>query len=250
MLRTLDLMDAELRAQLVKWVPVGVVVMWMVLQPFHFSHYGIETQLAVLAYYFASTKLVLYLGLSLGPRKLEPTYQWLGQKSSRIRLFVLLLVFLVGVLIFLFKISFGFYPPNLERVATGIAATLGIGGLGLLLLRFPSHSRQVAVIEVNGHLFHRDELLYLESDKNYLRVFLWQNGAVQEHRIRARIKDVPCDQDLIQCHRGFIISISKVSQMYKEGQNASLRLEGVSQSIPVSRKKAPEIKNLLSVRPK
>ncbi|QTN37843.1 LytTR family transcriptional regulator [Cryomorphaceae bacterium] len=99
------------------------------------------------------------------------------------------------------------------------------------------------------------ELLYLEAEGNYVIVGYKRKDVVHKELIRSTLREV-LDQlsdhpSVEQVHRSFAANLDRVETVTGNSQGLQLHFAGSEVSIPVSRRKAPEIKGLLehTVRP-
>ena len=94
-------------------------------------------------------------------------------------------------------------------------------------------------------------ILFLKSDGNYVEVFYQaENRAVGKKLIRNRLKELHIqlpNASFFQCHKSFIINLSHINKVSGNARNFEIELEYISQSIPVSRSKTEELKNLFMV---
>jgi DNA-binding LytR/AlgR family response regulator len=108
-----------------------------------------------------------------------------------------------------------------------------------------TNDRQLAPIEFQSGRqevsFFPDQLVYAESDRNYVQFFWMEEQQLQQAVLRTTISTV--DERLrenvpflMRCHRAFIINIKKVKEVEGNAQGYRLQLEGSSTIIPVSRK--------------
>jgi DNA-binding LytR/AlgR family response regulator len=83
-----------------------------------------------------------------------------------------------------------------------------------------------------------DQLLYLESQDNYIAVVHLDNGVRRGVLIRSSLKRTEATLDeplLVRCHRSFIVNLQRVRSCHGNRHGLKLNLEGVDQPIPVSR---------------
>lgn len=94
-----------------------------------------------------------------------------------------------------------------------------------------------------------DDILYLESEGNYVNVHYRQDEKVTYKQIRSTIKQM--EETLqnhpmfIRCHRAFIVNINYISNAEGNAQGYQLTLSNVPQEIPVSRTYLKNIKDAL-----
>ena len=95
-----------------------------------------------------------------------------------------------------------------------------------------------------------DELLYIESVGNYVKVYRRKDGSVQSTLLRATmaqteeaLKTYPV---LVRCHRAFLVNLKAVERVSTQNGNLQLNLFQVPEGIPVSRSHASEVKAALT----
>ncbi len=110
--------------------------------------------------------------------------------------------------------------------------TIHLDAPGARLVRFSSDNEkdQLAVA--------LDDLLYLESQDNYVDVVHLENGSRRGHLIRSslkRLEDTLEEPMLVRCHRSFMVNLSNVRTCQGNRHGLKLTLDGIDQIIPVSR---------------
>lgn len=94
-----------------------------------------------------------------------------------------------------------------------------------------------------------EDILYMESEGNYVNVHYRQDEKVTYKQIRSTIKQM--EETLqnhpmfIRCHRAFIVNINYISNAEGNAQGYQLTLSNVPLEIPVSRTYLKNIKNAL-----
>lgn len=86
-----------------------------------------------------------------------------------------------------------------------------------------------------------DNLLYIESDDNYIKVHYTTHGKLQSYLIRCKMKTIEekfsSGKRLVRCHRSYIVNIGKVRILRKEMNNYFIELDNKeTPPIPVSKK--------------
>lgn len=94
------------------------------------------------------------------------------------------------------------------------------------------------------------DLLYLESQDNYLEVVYLRDGERRSHLIRSSLKrieamDLP---GLARCHRAFIVNLLQVRACHGSRHGLKLSLPGLDQTVPVSRTYTQAIMDALGSR--
>lgn len=99
-------------------------------------------------------------------------------------------------------------------------------------------------------IFQASELIFAESDGNYVIFHLSGDNTIRKEMIRNSISDV--EQMLsgipfvIRTHRAFIVNMKKISQRDGNSSGYRLQLEGAAYDIPVSRSNVERFDRLYS----
>lgn len=232
----------------------------IIYRPFDLSAKGEMSFEATMALYTVAM-IPVHILLIYGLRKMwffSNRDQW----SIRKEILAILLI-LTGLGIFVF--AFGFWvegPLNRLNFATlmdsckivFLTCAILYGMLTLINLRY-LESGQIPVtvsgdsVEETVHIQSRlkseaftlplSDLLYIESEGNYVIFHLFQNGVTRKEIIRNSMSDV--EQMLagfpfiVRTHRAFMVNIKKVSKRTGNSAGYRLQLEGAADLIPVSR---------------
>lgn len=93
------------------------------------------------------------------------------------------------------------------------------------------------------------DLLYIESDGNYIRVNYQKGGRTMQCLLRMTMKqaeEVTGGSPLVaKCHRAFLVNLRKVVKVSGNSQGYRLLLEGCPEEIPVSRAYSKRVKELM-----
>lgn len=93
------------------------------------------------------------------------------------------------------------------------------------------------------------DLLYIESDGNYIRVNYQKGGRTMQCLLRMTMKqaeEVIGGSPLVaKCHRAFLVNLRKVVKVSGNSQGYRLLLEGCPEEIPVSRAYSKQVKELM-----
>lgn len=107
----------------------------------------------------------------------------------------------------------------------------------------PYEEKRITLFDSNGVLklsVDADNLYYIESDDNYIKVWYTDSGGtVKQYMLRCSLKTVEdsfAGSSLVRCHRKFIVNIGKVRilKAEKEGYRINIGLDGVD-PIPISK---------------
>jgi hypothetical protein len=97
-----------------------------------------------------------------------------------------------------------------------------------------------------------DQLLYLESQDNYVAVVHMDQGVRRGTLIRTSLKrlEAALDEPLLsRCHRSYIVNLHRVRACHGNRHGLKLSLEGADQPIPVSRSYTDSILRALGASP-
>ncbi|HKJ16856.1 MAG TPA: LytTR family DNA-binding domain-containing protein [Xanthomonadales bacterium] len=96
------------------------------------------------------------------------------------------------------------------------------------------------------------DLLYLESEDNYVNISYLENRQPKSHLIRSslkRLEGMIDDPNLARCHRSFIVNLSRVRSCRGNRHGLHLKLQGMDGIVPVSRKYTDRILDTLQAGP-
>jgi len=82
------------------------------------------------------------------------------------------------------------------------------------------------------------QFLYAEAMQNYLSVHFELDGGIKKEIFRLAMKDLEtqiADQNILRCHRSFIVNQSRINNVSGNAQGLKLKLDKVEEEIPVSR---------------
>ena len=96
--------------------------------------------------------------------------------------------------------------------------------------------------------FFPAELIYAESDGNYLNVYLQKDNRVVKKVVRCAIssadKQLQGVPHIIRTHRAFIVNLMKVEEAIGNALGFRLSLRGIEQEIPVSRNRVSNFRKM------
>lgn len=140
---------------------------------------------------------------------------------------------------------------HIKLTLTGVAFVFANQILGASTEReiIVNSSRMVegnnARLNISGLTFKVEDLLYVESEANYLRI-VCKN---EEKRLRLTMKQFLSETkefpELTQCHRAFTINIHNVSYYEGTSRKGEVHFQGSNETVPVSRSYALNITNAL-----
>lgn len=92
-----------------------------------------------------------------------------------------------------------------------------------------------------------ENLFYIESSDNYSTVFYKKNGKLQKELLRSsltRLESQISYENIVRCHRSFIVNLDKVETVTGNAQGYKLHLESPELLVPVARKYSEIVERL------
>ena len=176
-----------------------------------------------------------------------------------------LMIFFVGALMFLYKsylggfsnFTFNEYLFVCGRVFL-ISTTVSFFVLGLINYGRKSELSSIAANESclvkapndKEILLYFNEILYIESDENYVDIHLIKNGKHNKEIIRSSLKNI--EEQLVyaispiyRCHRKYLINFKYFKVVDSSTRSMTIQLIGEETTIPVSKQYVPQIRKLM-----
>jgi hypothetical protein len=154
----------------------------------------------------------------------------------------LLNVALAGFIPFLFFILMNhrlWLPGNEVRIPEAPAATRG-----------PSKINIISQLKKEELSFYPDELIYAESDGNYVHFYLLTENKVQKKMIRNSINQIEEQlaeyPRIFRTHRAFLVNLDKIRMRKGNSLGYRLKMVGTDEEIPVSRNNTRKFIQLLN----
>lgn len=92
-----------------------------------------------------------------------------------------------------------------------------------------------------------DSLYFIESSDNYSTVFYEKSGKLQKDLLRSsltRLESQILSENIVRCHRSFIVNLDKVEKVTGNAQGYKLHLEAPELLVPVARKYSEIVERL------
>ena len=127
------------------------------------------------------------------------------------------------------------HPLFLELIASKYKGT------GNQLIKIESDTKEFVELIIS-------DFLYAEAQDNYTLIVFKENKKKVEKILRTTLANVERQlryQNIIRCHRSYIINSASGYTFHKSGNKAFLKNIDMDISIPVSRSKEKELKELL-----
>ena len=94
-----------------------------------------------------------------------------------------------------------------------------------------------------------DDLLFIETVGNYVKVCHLRNGQVRTDMLRATSKQMEDDLHsypmIVRCHRAFLVNLAQVEQIVSKSGSMQLIIKHSHDNIPVSRSNVSQIKEVI-----
>lgn len=86
--------------------------------------------------------------------------------------------------------------------------------------------------------FILSDIVFLESDGNYVNVNYLENGELKSQLIRNTLKnlsEIIDSSHFFKCHRAFLVNLNKIEKVSGNSHGISIKMTATNQQIPVSR---------------
>ena len=116
--------------------------------------------------------------------------------------------------------------------------------------RGPSKVNIISQLKKEELSFYPDELIYAESDGNYVHFYLLTENKVHKRTIRNSINQVEEQlaeyPRIFRTHRAFLVNLDKIRMRKGNSLGYQLKLVGIDEEIPVSRNNTRKFIQLLN----
>lgn len=160
---------------------------------------------------------------------------------------ILLKTLSVSILPILLMVLFEQYMHNRKKLNEAIKLTKELEQTGQ-----PEVSRVIKLFAENGKLalqMETNELVYMQSDGNYVDVFQLNQGKLEKSIVRNRLKsllELLPEEEFFHCHKRYLINGHHVLKVEGNARNLELSMRGVEKKIPVSRANNEAVKSFLA----
>ena len=105
--------------------------------------------------------------------------------------------------------------------------------------------------EVERISLQAENILYLQSNDNYVAIFYIENEKVEQYLLRNSIKKLEsllAPFSIIRCHRSFMVNTSNIISKKKKGNSFIVKIKQIEEvDIPISKAYSSEIDKLIRV---
>ena len=96
-------------------------------------------------------------------------------------------------------------------------------------------------------------LIYIESNKNYLDVCLFDGEKLRKIKLRNTLKNVEEQLAVLssirKVHRAFLVYMDQIENIQKEGHVHKLHFHQLKEEVPISRRHLNRVKDWLKKKP-
>ena len=92
-----------------------------------------------------------------------------------------------------------------------------------------------------------DQLLFIESNNNYVILNILTDGEVHRKMIRSTLNNIlgQLDDNFLKCHRSYIVNLNRITSLSGNITNSKLQLSASNTKIPVSRSRVDMLRSYL-----
>ena len=96
----------------------------------------------------------------------------------------------------------------------------------------------------------KEDLIYIESDENYVSICYLNKGKLSKYMLRdtmKRMEEIFAGTEIVRCHRSYMVNFEKVKVIRKDKDGLKLELDGPSiTDIPVSKTYVDDVMRVFS----
>jgi len=258
-------------------ISLFVALFMLIFQPFGLSDYHSINKPIIIAGYGCVTYVVLLFNLHIIPFFLKSLFD--GKLWTVIKqiFWLIWIIFTIGFgnyiySSFIFSIFSGFYGFLIFQFFTLAIGIIPIVVLTILKQNFMLSQNLKTANDFNNRLKLKDEkvmqeqiiclmaengkdkleiglsnLLYIESTGNYIQIFYTKEFKLKNALLRSSLKRTELQikdySSIVKCHRAFLVSINKITQVKGNSQGLKLVLKDTDIEIPVSRNFSKSLKD-------
>lgn len=155
---------------------------------------------------------------------------YINQWTVNALLYSFLTVFSIGIFPISFSVLVKFYR-ELKKYGQSVSVNRPIHQDAEIVLTADNEKDKIQV--------KSDQLFYIESADNYCNVFFDSEGQIRNELLRSSLSRIECQlekNNLVRCHRSFIVNLDQVEKVTGNAQGYKLHLKQLSKKIPVARK--------------
>ena len=246
---------------------VFIYVFLLIFQPFGISNIQFYKPIFV-AGFFGITLIVMLFSFLLAPIILKKSFdfdKWTIKKNA---IFIVIQFLIITILNWVYNSTIGYGIVVQYNLLIFVFITASVGIIPTLFLIYfiekdLSRKNKHIATNFNKSIQHRinkienptikllsqnnDETIIIElkqlvcikSEGNYLNVFYSTQNEIKSKLIRNSIKNIEehlaAFENIIRCHRSYIVNLDSVKKMSGNARNFSLHIDNLEFTVPVSR---------------
>ena len=246
---------------------VFIYVFLLVFQPFGISNIQYYKPIYV-AGFFVITFIVLLFSFLVAPIFLKKFFdfdKWTIKKNT---VFISIQFLIITILNWVYNFTIGYGIVEQYNLLIFVFITISVGILPTLFLIYfieknlsrknkhiatnfnkniqqrtkKSENQKIKLLSQNNDetiIIELKQLICIKAEGNYLKVFYKIGNEIKSKLIRNSIKNIEenliVSENIIRCHRSYIVNLDKVKRMSGNARNFNLHIENLGFTIPVSR---------------
>lgn len=96
-----------------------------------------------------------------------------------------------------------------------------------------------------------ENIYFICSEGNYVRIYYKGEAGIENIMLRNTLNEIKIQMQsttsIVQCHRAYLVNTSKITKAEGNAQGFKLTINGFRESVPVSRKYVPSVKESISI---
>ena len=261
---------AEFKWATIIYISLFVSLFLIIFQPFGINLFENKHKIFILSGFGLVTFIVSFINLIFIVRIFPKFFDEKNWTIWKEFIWLIWVIFCIGLgNAFYIILLLNYSEPNLSfiinvQIGTLIIATIPISILIVSKQKYLSQKHLISAEEVNRNILHeetgniKDQIIhfysdnekdsisfnvkdfyFIESSKNYIEIYLWNNDKIIQKTFRSTLKRALYffteSPEISQCHRAFIVNTSKIINAKGNSQGLKLNLENCNIEVPVSR---------------
>ena len=244
-----------------------IYIFLLIFQPFGISNIQYYKPIYV-AGFFGITLVVMIVSFIVAPAIMTNLFDFDKWTIKKNLIFITIQFLIISILNWIYNSTIGYGIVKQYGLLSFIFITVTVGIIPTLFLiyfieRNLARKNNFIATNFNESIKHRvdknenpeikllsqnndetiiielKQLICIKAEGNYLKVFFSPDNEIKSKLIRNSIKNIEEDltvfENIIRCHRSYIVNLDRVNRMSGNARNFSLHIENLGFTIPVSR---------------
>ena len=244
-----------------------IYIFLLIFQPFGISNIQYYKPIYV-AGFFGITLVVMMVSFIVAPAIMTNLFDFDKWTIKKNLIFITIQFLIISILNWIYNSTIGYGIVKQYGLLSFIFITVTVGIIPTLFLiyfieRNLARKNNFIATNFNESIKHRvdknenpeikllsqnndetiiielKQLICIKAEGNYLKVFFSSDNEIKSKLIRNSIKNIEEDltvfENIIRCHRSYIVNLDRVNRMSGNARNFSLHIENLGFTIPVSR---------------